>query len=153
MSGEADVVSSHQTAKPKRQVSVRLKTNIETASNQAHEMKPTKCIPENVTNPYSTHLNPMNSQRNCLSRVSLNSLPPKNIKQLLTFLIFLDQREDFASLEPAHRLPATDQKARLVPGDELRLRLNSSAYANLANADVPWPGKFLGSSFFNEKNR
>ena len=28
------------------------------------------------------------------------------------------------------------RQARLVPGDELRLRLNSSAYANLANADV-----------------
>lgn len=28
-----------------------------------------------------------------------------------------------------------DSEARLVPGDELRLRLNSSAYANLANAD------------------
>lgn len=27
-------------------------------------------------------------------------------------------------------------EARLVPGDELRLRLNSSAYANLANADA-----------------
>lgn len=41
-------------------------------------------------------------------------------------------------------------EARLVPGDELRLRLNSSAYANLANADAQLSvtQKILSLSFF-----